>query len=194
MCKRRGGVFAGLFLGAIFASIPAYATPVPNTVFKYESQDGTINYSNVGCPESARSCTKLFSYIESSSGVHWSIIFRVEEGVFYRRHATKAVRNGAIAEDWILFDRFEPVGLVSGKVVRSQVSYWMANCEKRTYAIGEFALYAGSMGSGEVVGSSTSQAPVSWERALPGSVGETVITTLCAETASDEKPVEVRSP
>ena len=158
-----------------YADDPQGQRVVKGAVYKYKDSSGVIHYTNVGCPPESECLGVLFTYTERA-GALWTRFFDSSAG----RHLVRkgqVERDGDQASDWVLLNFLEPYGIAPGRVAKSRMEYWTANCTTKLIQIRDTVLYSGPDGTGEVV--SMYNAATGFQRAVPGSLGEAALKHLC---------------
>jgi hypothetical protein len=111
----------------------------------------------------------------SFAGTNWVLVSGTASANEYLDVSTIR-RNGNTVTVWVLGDLAEarPFKGRYFKSLKTQVEF---ECDARKFRQTHATLYSGPMGSGEVLESSYVSNP--WEPAVPQSVGETKLRTVC---------------
>lgn len=86
-------------------------------------------------------------------------------------------KSGQFREAWVMYDNTSPTDFNGRRYLSSKIKQRF-DCASERVATLAFVFYAGNMGTGEVI-YTTSVNNVNWDHVVPGSVGETLYKAAC---------------
>ncbi len=118
----------------------------------------------------------VLSVMATAASAQWVLVHSGSNGDKFYADPTTKRRTGSVVRIWELQDYTKPE-VFNGKVYYSYRSYGQYDCAEMTHQSLQGNSFAGKMGSGEVVSSSSK--PTNKSFIAPGTVAESLIDLAC---------------
>lgn len=127
-------------------------------------------------PYSATSASPS-SYV-SPPASHWVPVVEGKGARVYISENDIVSRNNGFIF-WVLRDYDVANREAGGRPYHSSINRLIVDCENRLFSVIQFVIYSDHNGSGEIIASESFN-DVDYQRAVPGTFGETVVETMCS--------------